>query len=41
MMDRDAAIGTEGAKLAQDIMENELVMSTDVYKKGTACSTTV
>lgn len=34
VMDRDAAIGTEGAKLAQDIMENELVMSTDVYKNG-------
>lgn len=34
VMDRDAAIGTEGAKLAQDIMENELVMSTNVYKNG-------
>ncbi len=34
VMDRDAAIGTEGAKLAQDIMENELVMSTDAYKNG-------
>lgn len=33
-MDRDAAIGTEGAKLAPEIMENELVMSTDVYKNG-------
>ena len=34
VMDRDAAIGTEGAQLAQDIMENELVMSTDAYKNG-------
>ncbi len=34
VMDRDAAIGTEGAKLAPEIMENELVMSTDVYKNG-------
>lgn len=33
-MDRDAAIGTEGAKLAQDVMENELVMGTDAYKNG-------
>ena len=31
-MDRDAAIQTEGAKLAQEIMENELVMGTDAYK---------
>ena len=34
VMDRDAAIATEGAKLAQEIMENELVMGTDVYKNG-------
>ena len=33
-MDRDSAIGTEGAQLAQEIMENELVMSTDTYKNG-------
>ena len=33
-MDRDAAIGTDGAKLAQDIMENELIMGTDAYKHG-------
>ena len=31
-MDRDAAIGTDGAQLAKDIMENELVMGTDAYK---------
>ena len=34
VMDRDAAIGTEGAQLAQEIVENELVMSLDVYKNG-------
>ena len=34
VMDRDAAIGTDGAKLAEEIMENELVMSTDAYKNG-------
>ncbi len=34
VMDRDSAIGTEGAKLAQEIMENELVMGTDAYKNG-------
>lgn len=34
VMDRDAAIGTEGASLAKDIMENELIMSTDAYKNG-------
>lgn len=34
VMDRDAAIQTEGAKLAQEIMENELVMTTDAYKNG-------
>ena len=30
----DAAIATEGAKLAQEIVENELVMETDAYKNG-------
>lgn len=34
VMDRDAAIGTDGAKLAREIMENELVMGTDAYKNG-------
>lgn len=34
VMDRDAAIATNGAKLAKEIMENELVMSTDAYKNG-------
>ena len=34
VMDRDAAIATEGAKLAQEIMENELIMTTDAYKNG-------
>ncbi len=34
VMDRDAAIGTEGAKLAPEIMENELIMGTDAYKNG-------
>lgn len=34
VMDRDAAIGTEGAQLAKDIMENELVMGTDAYTNG-------
>lgn len=34
VMDRDAAIQADGAKLAQEIMENELVMSTDAYKNG-------
>lgn len=34
VMDRDAAIGTDGAQLAQDIMENELVMGTDAYQDG-------
>lgn len=30
----DAAIGTDGAQLAQEIMENELVMGTDTYQNG-------
>lgn len=34
VMDRDAAIGTDGAQLAQEIMENEHVMGTDAYKNG-------
>lgn len=34
VMDRDASIGTEGAQLAQEIMENELVMKSDAYKNG-------
>lgn len=34
VMDRDAAIATEGAQLAQEIMENELIMGTDAYKNG-------
>lgn len=34
VMDRDAAIGTNGATLAQDIMENELIKGTDAYKNG-------
>lgn len=34
VMDRDAAIGTNGAQLAQEVMENELVMKTDAYKNG-------
>lgn len=34
VLDRDAAIATDGAKLAQEIMENELVMRTTAYQKG-------
>ena len=34
VMDRDAAIGTDGAKLAREIMENQLVMESDAYKNG-------
>ena len=34
VMDRDAAIGTDGAQLAQEIMENELVMDTRAYQDG-------
>ncbi|MDR1599277.1 MAG: ABC transporter substrate-binding protein [Oscillospiraceae bacterium] len=34
VMDRDAAINAEGAKLAREIMENELVVQTDAYKNG-------
>lgn len=34
VLDRDAAIGTDGARLAKEIVENELVMDTNVYKDG-------
>lgn len=34
VMDRDAAINAEGAQLAKEIVENELVMETDAYKNG-------
>ena len=34
VLDRDAAIGTDGAQLAREIVENELVMDTDVYRDG-------
>lgn len=34
VLDRDKATNAEGAQLAKDIMENELVMGTDAYKNG-------
>ena len=34
VMDRDAAIQTEGAQLAKDIVENELVKGTRAYQEG-------
>lgn len=34
VMDRDAAINAEGAQLAQEIVENELVKGTGAYKNG-------
>lgn len=34
VMDRDAAIQANGAKLAKEIIENQLVMKTDVYRNG-------
>lgn len=34
VLDRDAAIGTEGAQLAQEVMENELVQKTTAYQEG-------
>lgn len=34
VMDRDSAIGTSGAQLASEIMENELIMKTDAYRNG-------
>lgn len=34
IMNRDSAIGADGADLAQDVIENELVKQTNVYKNG-------
>ncbi len=34
VMDRDSAIGATGAQMAQEIMENELIMKTDAYQNG-------
>ena len=34
VLDRDAAIQTEGAQLAQEVLENELVMGTRAYQDG-------
>ena len=34
VMDRDSAIGTNGAQMAQEIMENELIMKTNAYQNG-------
>ncbi|MDO5402828.1 MAG: ABC transporter substrate-binding protein [Eubacteriales bacterium] len=34
VMDRDSAIGTAGTRFAKEIMENELVKSTEAYKNG-------
>lgn len=34
VLDRDKATNADGAQLAKDIMENDLVMSTDAYKNG-------
>lgn len=34
VMDRDAAIGSEGAKAAKEIIENELVKNTSVYQNN-------
>lgn len=34
VMDRDSAINSEGAQLAKEIMENELVKGTDAYTNG-------
>ena len=34
VLDRDSAIGTNGAKLAKDIMDNEIVNMTDAAKNG-------
>lgn len=34
VMDRDSAIGADGAQTAKVIVENELVMGTDAYKNG-------
>ena len=34
VLDRDSAINTEGAKLAAEVMDNELVKKTEAYKNG-------
>lgn len=34
VMDRDSAIGADGAQTAKEIVENEFVMGTDAYKNG-------
>ncbi|MDR1510056.1 MAG: ABC transporter substrate-binding protein [Synergistaceae bacterium] len=34
VLDRDAAIGTAGSKVAREVMENELVQKTDAYNNG-------
>lgn len=34
VMDRDLAINKEGSKLAKEIIENELIKKSDVYKNG-------
>jgi iron complex transport system substrate-binding protein len=34
VLDRDAAIGTTGSKVAREVMENELVQKTDAYKNN-------
>lgn len=34
VLDRDTAIGTDGAKLAKEVIENELVMKTEAYQNG-------
>ena len=34
VLDRDAAIGTDGAKLAQEVVENELKKGTAAYRDG-------
>lgn len=34
VMDRDSAIGADGAQTAKEIVENELVMGKDAYKNG-------
>lgn len=34
ILDRDAAIGTDGAQLARNIMENELIKGTAAYQNG-------
>ena len=34
VLDRDAAIQTEGVQLAQEVMENDLVKGTQAYQNG-------